>query len=483
MQAKLTLEKGLKREFEVTVPSKNFDDEYNKQIEAVKKNVKIPGFRPGKVPTMLVKKKYGPSIVQDVTNKVVQLNTEKVLNDNNLKACMQPKVDAGEYAEGKDFKFKISFEILPNTPDIAFDKIALTKYVSEPEQKEIDAEIEKIVSQHKSFKESNRKACKDGDQVNIDYKGTVDGVAFDGGTAQGQLLELGSNMFIPGFEEQVTGMKLEETKVIKVTFPKPYGSKELEGKDAEFEVKLNSISEPTEAKLDDELAKKFGAADVVAFKDKIKKQITDEYNYYSNLALKKHLLDELEKQCEFEVPSNMLEMDIKSIKQQLDNENNHLDKKEQRAEKELQAEAEKLGLRRVRLGVLLADTGRKNNIKITEDEVRGKISQNAMQYPHQAQQIIEYYQKNPYAIEQIKGELLEEKVMDWILAKVKTTDKAVGFDELIAITEEEDSTEVKPAAKKKAPAKKADAKPTAKKSTETKAKTTKKASDKKTEKK
>lgn len=433
MQVKQLKSEKLKREYQVTVPAKTIDQQVAARLTAIGKDAKLPGFRPGKVPAQVLKKNYGPRVMGEVLETVVRDSSREALTKEGIKPAMQPKIEIiGEFAEGRDLEYKMAFEVLPEVPEAKLEKIAINRPKVAIADKEVTKALEKIAGQAKDFKPVAR-AAKNGDAVLIDFKGFVDGEAFAGGEAKGHQLELGSKNFIEGFEEQLVGLKAGDEKKVKVTFPKPYHSKELEGKPAVFEVTVHEVQEAAAQEINDGLAKKLGFEDIAKVKDAVKSQIESEVKATIRARCKKQLFDQLDTACKFDIPEEMTKLEFESVWQQVQEA-----KKQQpdapefkgKPDKELETEYRAMAERRVRLGILLADIGGKQKIQVTQDELLQAAIAEARRYPGQEKEVFELYQKNPRYVEMLRGPILEEKVVDFILEKVSVKDKDMTLEEL-----------------------------------------------------
>lgn len=452
MKATLKKDEGLKKEFEVVVPAEEFSKRKEAELTKLSKEVKVEGFRPGKVPMNVMQQKYGDRVIGDVIDNIVKESISRAINENDLRPVLEPSIKAEEqFEEGKDFKYSFSVEIFPEVPELDAKKISLTKQVAEAGDDEVKEALESIAAQVPNLEPiSGNRAAKKGDTVDIDFLGKKDGVAFDGGKGENHRLELGSGSFIPGFEDQVIGMKKSETKVITVTFPEEYHSPDLAGAEATFDVTINDILEAGEAKIDDKFAETIGYESLDKLKEAITKQLERDFESVSFTKTKKELFDKMDADIKFEVPQGMVDLDKASITQQIKQE------KPDAKEADVEKEAIELAERRVRLGILLSELGKKNNIQVSEDEIRQSIMAKASSFPGQQQQVIEFYSKNPQALEQVRGEILEDKVVEFIISQADVKEVKVSKDELM----KEDEAPAKP---KKAAAKKSEAKKTTKK--------------------
>jgi trigger factor len=435
--------KGLKKTFKIVVEAATLNEEMEAELKAAGAKIKIPGFRPGFVPLKVLQQRYGKSVEADVLNKAINDAASNLLRDKGLRPAMTPSVDSQEYKEGGDLTFTLSVEVFPDVPEMNFGTITIERPVYELDEKEIDDAAARIAERNPSMetKPASAKAAK-GDVVDIDFKGMIDGVAFEGGTASHFRLELGSGQFIEGFEDQLVGCKAGDDKIVSVTFPKDYGSQELAGKEASFAVTVHEVLAKKPGELNDEFAKTLGFEGMPALRDAIRGQMQKEYDGLVRSKLKKQLFDELEKACDFPLPEGMLDSEFKTIWAQVEQSQGGKVENEAEARKEYEA----IARRRVKLGILLAEIGSRNKIQISKEEVMRAVMQQASQFPGQEKQVMDFYRKNPQRVDDLRGPILEEKAVDLILGAVKFNDKKVTLEEL-ASDEEEASSESK---KKKA---------------------------------
>ena len=485
---------GLKRKYEVVITAADIDAKIDVEILEVQKTVKMQGFRPGKAPVSLLKKLHGKNLLGKILEETINKTSAEVLKEKGDRPATQPKIEVVSFEDGADLVYSMELEVVPDfdLPDLA--KIKLERLVVNVDKKQIDDAVKNIASGQKDYKKAAKTTkAADGDAVLIDYVGSVDGEEFEGGTAEGAQLVLGSNTFIPGYEEQLVGVKAGDKKDVVVTFPEGYQSENLAGKEAVFKVTVLEVQKPAAVKVDDELAKRLGLEDLDGLKNAVKGQIENEHSGLSRTHIKRALLDVLSDAVDFEVPSNMLEMENEQIMQQIKMDmhrqavETNPDAKPEDTEEpsdEVKEEYKDIALRRVRLGLLLSEIGSKNDIQVGQDEITRAISAEARKYPGQEQQVFEYFQKDPNALAQMKAPLYEEKVVDFILELAKITEKKVSSDEMIAIIEaEDDDAPEKKSKKKAAPKKKAAAKKAAPKKAAAKKAAPKKAAAKKADKK
>ncbi|WP_417492242.1 trigger factor [Maricaulis sp.] len=487
---------GLSRTYEIVFAADDLQARLDAKIQEIRPEVRLKGFRPGKVPTSHIRRMFGESIMGDMLNELVPETTQKTLDERKLRPASQPEInvvsDAKDVTSGKsDFVFEISLEIMPEFEPADASKLKVSRPVIEVSDEEVDDALAKLADESREFAPKKGKAAKaeNGDIVVIDFVGKIDGVAFEGGSAEDSRVGLGDGAFIPGFEEQLVGAKAGEERTVTVTFPAEYQAKHLAGKEAVFDVTVKAVEAPQDSKIDDELAKRLGLSDLDALKDALKKRFAGEHAAQSRLKVKRAVLDQLDAAHDFDLPPKMLEAEFENIWREVAHaiEHGHLeDEDKDKSEDELKAEYRGIAERRVRLGLVLAEIGNRNKLDVTQEELSRAINQEAMRYPGQERQVVEFYQKNPGAVAQVRAPIYEEKVVDYILELADVTDVPVTREALYA--DDDEAPAAKPAAKKKAPAKKkatpkaaakADDKPAAKKPAAKKAPAKKKPAAKK----
>ncbi len=447
---------GLRHDLEIQVPANDIATMMDAELTKVGQTVKVPGFRPGKVPLTVLKQKYGRHVMADVLEKAVNESTVKAMDEKNLKPAMQPKIEVKEFDEGKDLTYTMSVEVLPDFKVMDLTKIKVEKPVAKVDEKVLNETLENIASNNRQLTPiTTKRASKKGDVVKIDFKGRrADGVEYDGMSGNDHDLELGAGQFIPGFEDQLTGVKAGEKVEVKVTFPEAYGMEDLAGQDAIFDVEVKEIQESKSAEINDELAKKLGLEDEKALRTAVEEQISKDYATFTKMKLKKNILDALDKDHSFELPQMMVEQEQKHIEDQLKREAESKGEEFTPEEGEFEALAE----RRVRLGLVLAEIGRDKKVEVSQQELQQAVIAEAQKYPGQEKQVFDYYSKNPQVLESLKAPIFEDKVIDAIADAATVTEKTVTVEELTAEDEEiPTATKKKKApAKKKAAAKKAD---------------------------
>ena len=461
---------GLSRTFEIVFPADDLQARLDAKIEEIRPEVRLKGFRPGKVPASHIRKMFGESIMGDMLNELVPETTQKTLDEKNIRPATQPEVNVISEAEdvlsGKaDFTFEIKLEVMPDFEPADPSKLKVERPVAEVEDAEVDEALQKLAEENREFsaKKGGKNAkAEEGDVVVIDFVGKLDGEPFEGGSAEDARVAIGDGAFIPGFEEQLTGAKPGEERVLKVTFPEQYQAAHLAGKDAEFDVTVKSVEAPGEAKVDDELAKRLGLDGLDGLKDALKKRFEQEHAQQSRLKVKRAILDQLDAEHTFDLPPQMVEAEFANIWREVQHaiEHDHLEDEDKgKSEDELKAEYRGIAERRVRLGLVLAEIGRRNNVDVTQEELSRAINQEAVRYPGQERQVVEFYQKNPQAVAQLRAPIYEEKVVDYILELADVSEVTVSKDALYAEEDEAPApAKKKPAAKKAAPKKKAAAK-------------------------
>jgi trigger factor len=432
---------GLSRVYGVTVPQKDLAQKLDARIAEITPRLNIKGFRPGKVPPAHVRRMYGKALMAEVLEQTFSETTQKVLEDNKLRPASEPDLkpegDLDQVVEGKaDLTYEIAVDVMPDFEPVDPASLSLTRPVHEPEDKEVDEAIEELAKQNRTYEPRTGKSlkAKDGDQVVIDFVGRIDGEAFEGGSATDVPLVLGSGQFIPGFEEQLVGVKPDDDVTVKVSFPADYQAQNLAGKEAEFEVKVKEVKAPVEAKVDDELAKRLGVDDLASLKKLVRDNLAQQYAPYSRFKLKRALLDELDSKHDFPLPPKMVDAEFNAIWAQVqqDKERGELPEEDAgKSEEQLQSEYRKIAERRVRLGLVLAEIGRANNVQISEQELNNAMRQEALRYGQQAQQVFELLRKNPNAQAQLRAPLFEDKVVDLIVEKAKVEEKTVSKEELL----------------------------------------------------
>lgn len=442
MQIVETSNEGLKRAYSVTIPAKEIAARIEGEIAKIAPQVRMPGFRPGKVPANLVRKMHGPALHQEALNTTVREAMDQLLVEHKLRPAMQPEVALGEgYEEGKDAQLSVSVEVLPAITVPSFDGLKLEKLVVEADEAEVDEQVTRLASGAKSFTDAKKgKKAETGDQLIIDFVGKLDGVEFEGGKAEDAALEIGSGRFIPGFEEQLVGAKVGDEKTITVTFPADYPAENLKGKDATFDITVKAVKVAGETKIDDDFAKNLGLESLDQLKGLLRGQIEQELAGLTRTQMKRALLDQLAAGHDFDVPPSMVEAEFGQIWAQLQQEAQN---EEDPAAAMAEIEAEKddyrgIAIRRVRLGLLLSEIGQANGVEVSAQEMQMIVAQAAQQYrPEDRQRFAEYIQQDPLAAAQLRAPLFEDKVVDFIIARARVDEKPVTPEELLKEPEDD----------------------------------------------
>ena len=450
MQVTETLNSGLKREFKVVVNAAELSKEMDAKLKDMAGKAQIKGFRPGKVPVAHLKNMYGKSLMAEVIQTTVDAQSKQVFADRNLKPAYQPEVKLPEdeaevnaVMDGKqDLAFSLAVEVIPDFEVKDFSGIELHKHIVSASDEQMAESLKRLAEQYKAFetKKDGAKA-ESGDKVNINFVGSIDGVEFAGGKGDDIPLEIGSNQFIPGFEEQLIGAKVGDDRTVTVTFPENYGAKELAGKAAVFAVKVNGIEAAAEGKIDEDFAKRLGFEDLAKLKDMVKAGLEREFAQMTNMKLKRDVLDAMDKQYTFELPQRLVEAEFNNIWAALQGEMQKAGKSfvdEGTTEDAARVEYRAISERRVRLGLVLGTIGEKEGVAVTDQELQQALIGRARQFPGQEKQVFDYYRKNGNALMELRGPIFEQKVVDVIVGKAKVSDKSVTRDELKALVEDED---------------------------------------------
>ncbi|SHL33077.1 trigger factor [Roseovarius marisflavi] len=433
MQVTETLNEGLKRSYKMTLSAKDLDAKVMDKLKEAQPDVEMKGFRKGKVPLALLKKQFGDRVLGEAMQETVDDAMKAHFEEKKERPAFEPdvKMTNKDWKEGDDVEVEMSYEALPPIPEIDLKTIKLERLVVKADDAAVDEALANLAESAQDFKD--RKAgvkSKDGDQVVIDFVGKVDGEAFEGGSAEDYPLVLGSNSFIPGFEEQLVGVKAEEEKAVTVTFPEEYQAEHLAGKEAVFDCTIKAVRKPVAAKIDDELAQKYGAEDLAGLKAQISERLEAEYAGASRAILKRNLLDVLDEKISFDLPPTMVETEAKQIAHQLWHEDNPEVQGHDHPEVEVTDEHTKLAGRRVRLGLVLAELGQKANVEVTDAEMTQAVMNQARQYPGHEREFFEYVQKNPQMRQQMRAPIFEDKVIDFVVELAEVSEKEISKDDL-----------------------------------------------------
>ena len=448
MQITETSTEGLKREFKVVVASQDIEQRVNARLAEVAKTVRLPGFRPGKVPAAVVKQRYGDSLLGEVLEQTVNETSSQALSDRNLRPALQPKIEITSFEKGADLVYDMKLEILPEIETIDFSGVSLERLKPEIPDTELDEALKSLADRYRETEDvTDGSAAATGDTVVIDFVGSIDGEKFDGGAGTDFSLELGSGRFIPGFEEQLVGSKVGDHVAVKVPVPADYGVDTLAGKDAVFEVDLKGLKRKLPAEVDEKLAETLGLENLEALRGAVREQMEREYAGVARQKLKRDLLDILSERHDFAVPTGMVELEFDSIWKQYEAERDRAKasgaykEEEAKPDEETKEEYRKIAERRVRLGLVLAEVGRTNNIQVTQDEVNRAVMAQARNYPGQEKAVMDFYRNNPDAAGQLRAPIYEDKVVDFIVDLAQVTEKAVPPKELVALAGLDDDEE------------------------------------------
>ncbi len=435
MELNQTQAEGLQREFKVVVSAGEVEERLLVRLAEISKSATMPGFRPGKVPVPLLRKKYGGSLRGEILEKTVADSWQRALSDTGLRPAMEPKIEIVSFEEGGDLEYKLTIELVPEFEPMAFDTIELERLVVEVPESEVDQRVARLAEGMADYAPApDGTAAVKGNRLEIDFVGRIDGAAFAGGSGENYTLELGRGQFIPGFEDQLLGIKAGESRTLTVTFPDDYGAADLAGKVAEFDVTAKAVMEAQPLAIDDETAKKIGAQDLADLRDQVRRRIAGDYASVSRTKLKRELLDHLADKHDFPVPPGMVAREFESIWSQLTGakERGEIDDEDKdKSEEALREEYRNIAERRVRLGLLLAEVGRRNELSVSQDELNRAIAGQARYMPGQERQVYAYYQDNPQAMQQLQAPLYEDKVVDFILEMAKVTNRSVSIGTLM----------------------------------------------------
>lgn len=474
MQVTETNAEGLKHEFMVIVAADDIERQVQRRLTDLRRDVRLPGFRPGKVPLTVLRKRYGPSVIGEVLERVVSDSSVAAMRERNLRPALQPKVEIVSFNEGKDLAYRMAVEVLPEIEPMNFAELRLERLKPEVPDLEIDQALERIAKQQRKTDIVDRPA-ENSDVVVMDFTGSVDGVEFPGGHAEGYSLEIGSNSFVPGFEAQLVGVKAGDERTIEVTFPEDYGGADLGGKTAQFAVKVKEVRGVAPQPIDDSLAEAVGMENLDALRQAVRERIERDYAGVARQRLKRELLDRLAERHHFAVPAGMVDIEFNSIWQQYEAERERMGKlqtappetaghegespatapesgtaenreiavaetspgspQEGAGDEEAKAEYRAIAERRVRLGLLLAEVGRNNNIIVSREEFNRALGEEARRYPGQERKVLEYFRDNPQAADALRAPMYEDKVIDFIVELAQVTERSVPPAELLAEAE------------------------------------------------
>lgn len=448
MQVTETLSDGLRREFKIVIPADAIDEKVVTRLAEVGKEARLPGFRPGKVPMKVLRQRFSKHVMGEVLEGAVNEATQSTLEERALRPAQQPKIEVTSFDEGKDLEYTVALEVLPEVEAVDLSGIAVERPTYSVGDEEVEESLQRLVYNNKQFEAVEGRAAETGDRIKLDFDGSVDGEKRPGMQAEGSELEIGSGRFIPGFEEQLVGAKAGDAKTVTVTFPEDYPVDDLKGKEAVFECTVHEVQAPKEGAADDDFAKTLGFDDLAGLKADVTKRLQEQYDQFGREKAKRSLLDALHEKVSFEVPPSMVATEFEQIWRQVEDARKRyeeakangeevptdtdLEKPEETLREEYQAIAE----RRVRLGLLLADIGTKNEIQVPQEELQQAMIAEARKYPGQEQQVFNLFRENPQALESLRAPLFENKVVDYILELADVTDKPVTKEELMADPDE-----------------------------------------------
>jgi trigger factor len=458
MQVTETFSQGLKREYTIILSADDLGHRLDDQLAEMKEKVRLNGFRPGKVPVAHLKRVYGKSIMADVMQEAINAANKQIIDENGLRLAQEPKIElpadqasieAALEARG-DLSYKVALEVLPKFEIGSFDDLALDRPVAEVADEDVATTINRLADNRRAYTPRPEGAKGEtGDQLTIDFVGAINGEPFEGGSSKDVKIVLGSNAFIPGFEEQLVGVAAGERRAIKATFPEPYADRKLAGREATFEVEIKAVASPDAFPIDDDFAKSLNFESLDKLKETVRGNLANEYARASRAKLKRRLLDALDARYSFELPQGLVEQEFNSIWRQVEEEQKASGRSfadENTTEEAARADYRRIAERRVRLGLLLAEVGAKADVKVSDEEMTSALIARARAYPGQEKQVWDFYRKNPQAMAELRAPLYEEKVVDHILGLAKITDHSVGREELLRADEDEDARSASPPA-------------------------------------
>lgn len=432
MQVKELTADGLKREYQVVVEAADIEQRMARRLSELSRTIKMPGFRPGKVPVTLLKKQYGSSIRGEILEQAVNEGSQAAISEHDLKPALRPKIEITSFDEGKDLEFNMALEILPEVPEIDLRAIQLTRLTTPVGEAELAKARDNLTRRAQQFEAlAEPRPSQTGDRVTLDFVGKVAGEPFEGGAATDFPLVLGSGMMVPGFEDQLIGLNAGAEKTFEVTFPESYQRADLAGQPVTFEVTLKAIEAPKPVVLDDEFAAAQGFADLAALETALKDGLAGEYRKHARARLKRALLDHLAGHSSFAVPAGMVDLEFETIWKQIEAELKQDPEASAKPEDELKAEYRAIAERRVRLGLILSHIGQANEIKVEQNELNAAIIEQVRRYPGQEQQVLEFFRKTPQAVEQLRAPIYEDKVVDFIVEMASVTEETVTPEELM----------------------------------------------------
>ncbi|MEX0807952.1 MAG: trigger factor [Dongiaceae bacterium] len=436
MQVTETNNQGLRRDYKVVVPASQLQTDIASELAEMGKSAKIPGFRPGKIPMPVLKQRFLGNIMPRVVERAVTDSSSKVMNERGLRAAGQPKIEIVSFPEEGDLEYTMSVDLFPEIQPVDFKSIALERIAVDIPDEDVEEELKRMASRQRNSEPiaSPRPAQKD-DVLVIDFVGKLDGEPFDGGSATDHHLALGSGSFIPGFEDQLIGKNAGEQAVVDVTFPDEYPAEHLKGKSVQFDVTIKEIREPKPVEVNEEFAKSFGQESLDAMRKTVREHMAREYSSLTRSRIKRQLLDQLAEKHSFELPAGLVDTEFEAIWRQIeaDQKAGRLDAEDKdKTEEQLRTEYRDIAERRVKLGLLLSEVGRVNNIEVSQEDLTRAVMAEARQYPGQEKQVVEYYQRQPQALAQLHAPLFEDKVVDHIIELADVKERKLSPKELVA---------------------------------------------------
>ncbi len=442
MQIKEVAQEGLKRGYKVTYDAAEIEERIEKRLAELAKTVRLPGFRPGKVPLGLLRKRYGPSVLGEILEQVVEEGSRKVINEHELKPALRPKVEVTSFDEGKDLEFSIDLEILPEVPEVDLSAIELVRYTAEVDEERVRRSLENLAKAQRQYEAPEEpRPAQEGDQVVIDFTGYRDGEAFEGGSAENLPVVIGSGSMLPGFEEGLVGKRPGDGFRLELTVPEDHPNKDLAGRQLVFEGTVKEVRAPKPLAIDDELAKAYGFEKLEELEKAIRERLEQEYRQRAREKMKRQLLDHLAETYAFEVPQGMVDLEFDTIWKQLTEEMERSGTSFEdtgKTEEELRKEYRDIAERRVRLGLILSEIGNRNQIKVEADELQQAMIREAQRYPGREREVFDFFRNNPGALEQLRAPLFEDKVVDFIFELARIRDEKVSVEELFEEPEDEE---------------------------------------------
>ncbi len=435
MQVTQTHAEGLKREYRISVPGPDIEGKVTGRLDELRRTVSIPGFRPGRAPFLLLKKRFGDAVRGEVLEAALQDSTREAIDGEGVRPALQPRIDDVNFADGEDLEYTLAVELMPDIEPIDFSDLELERLVVEPSEEAVSEAVARLARQRTVYTAvADGRGAVEGDRLRVDFKGRIDGEEFPGGTAEDFVLDLGAGVLVAGFDEQLIGVASGGEKTVEVTFPDDYPAEHLKGRTASFEVLVKAIEAAAAPEIDDEFAAGLGSPDLAALQASIKERIAREYAEMSKTLLKRNLLDKLAGIYDFELPPTMVESEFDGLWKRVEEliAGDRLgDEDKGLTEDELKARYRGIAERRVRLGLLLSEIGRLNEIRVGEDELQRAVTAQAFRFPGQEQKVAEYYRNNPAAVMELQAPILEDKVVDFIVELARVTERQAGPKDLI----------------------------------------------------